>query len=84
MKKLVLVSLALVLSFSAIAQTEGIGIGAILGTTVDFTAKFWLSEKSAFVASAGEWVQYSTPAEGGAEYIAVCSPAFTPETVNRD
>ena len=38
----------------------------------------------AFIASAGEWVQYSTPKEGGAEYIAVCSPAFTPETVNRD
>jgi mannose-6-phosphate isomerase-like protein (cupin superfamily) len=31
---------------------------------------------------AGEWVRYSTP--GGAEYIAVCLPAFAPETVNRD
>jgi ethanolamine utilization protein EutQ (cupin superfamily) len=30
----------------------------------------------------GEWVQYSTP--GGAEYIAVCLPAFSPETVHRD
>jgi len=30
-----------------------------------------------------EWIQYSTPFEGGAEYIAVCLPAFSPETVNR-
>ncbi len=30
----------------------------------------------------GEWVRYSTP--GGAEYIAVCLPAFTPDTVHRD
>lgn len=33
---------------------------------------------------AGEWVRYSTPHEGGAEYIAVCLPAFSPETVHRD
>lgn len=32
----------------------------------------------------GEWVQYSTPYEGGAEYIAVCLPAFSPNTVHRD
>jgi mannose-6-phosphate isomerase-like protein (cupin superfamily) len=31
-----------------------------------------------------EWVQYSTPYEGGAEYIAVCLPAFSPETVHRE
>jgi mannose-6-phosphate isomerase-like protein (cupin superfamily) len=31
---------------------------------------------------AGEWVRYSTP--GGAEYVAVCLPAFSPETVHRD
>lgn len=31
-----------------------------------------------------EWVQYSTPHQGGAEYIAVCLPAFSPDTVNRD
>lgn len=36
------------------------------------------------IAGKGEWVQYSTPAEGGAEYIAVCIPAFSPEIVNRD
>ena len=38
----------------------------------------------AVIAPRGEWVQYSTPSEGGAEYIAVCLPAFSPETVHRD
>jgi mannose-6-phosphate isomerase-like protein (cupin superfamily) len=38
----------------------------------------------AIVTSAGEWVRYSTPDEGGAEYIAVCLPAFSPATVHRD
>jgi mannose-6-phosphate isomerase-like protein (cupin superfamily) len=32
----------------------------------------------------GEWVRYSTPAEEGAEYIAVCLPAFSPKLVHRD
>jgi len=32
----------------------------------------------------GEWVRYSTPAAAGADYIAVCLPAFSPETVHRD
>jgi mannose-6-phosphate isomerase-like protein (cupin superfamily) len=36
------------------------------------------------IAHAGEWVQYSTPGEEGAEYIAVCVPAFSPDTVHRD
>ena len=36
------------------------------------------------VASPGEWVQYSTPDPEGAEYIAVCLPAFSPQTVHRD
>jgi hypothetical protein len=31
-----------------------------------------------------EWVKYSTPFEGGAEYIAVCLPAFSPDIVFRD
>ena len=35
-------------------------------------------------ARRGEWVQYSTPEDGGAEYIAVCVPAFSPDTVRRD
>ena len=38
----------------------------------------------AVVARAGEWVRYSTPEADGAEYVAVCLPAFSPETVNRD
>ena len=38
----------------------------------------------AVIVSAGEWVQYSTPSSEGAEYIAVCLPAFSPDTVNRD
>lgn len=37
----------------------------------------------AVIAHAGEWVRYSTPDEGGAEYIAVCLPAFSMETVHR-
>ena len=38
----------------------------------------------AVIAVAHEWVQYSTPDGDGAEYIAVCLPAFSPETVHRD
>ena len=38
----------------------------------------------AVVTKPGEWIQYSTPEAGGAEYLAVCLPAFSPETVNRD
>ena len=41
-----------------------------------------VSAGQAIVTEAGEWVRYSTPM--GAEYIAVCSPAFSPETVHRD
>jgi mannose-6-phosphate isomerase-like protein (cupin superfamily) len=38
----------------------------------------------AIVAGRGEWVQYSTPGPEGAEYVAVCLPAFSPHTVHRD
>jgi mannose-6-phosphate isomerase-like protein (cupin superfamily) len=38
----------------------------------------------AIIAYGGEWVQYSSPEDGGAEYIAVCLPAFSPGTVHRD
>ena len=38
----------------------------------------------AIVTAAGEWIRYSTPAPGGAEYVAVCVPAFSPQTVHRD
>jgi mannose-6-phosphate isomerase-like protein (cupin superfamily) len=38
----------------------------------------------AIITRRGEWVQYSTPEPEGAEYIAVCLPAFSPATVHRD
>lgn len=38
----------------------------------------------AVIARPGEWVRYSTPEPGGAEYVAVCVPAFSPATVHRD
>lgn len=38
----------------------------------------------AVIAHRGEWVRYSTPGEEGAEYIAVCLPAFAMDTVHRD
>lgn len=70
------------------------------GQTADFneytvvlrgTLKVMLREKEidvsagqAILVEAGEWVQYSTPYAKGAEYIAVCLPAFSPEIVHRD
>ena len=48
------------------------------GETID------VREGQAVVTRRGEWVQYSTPEGGGAEYVAVCLPAFSPETVHRD
>lgn len=38
----------------------------------------------AIVAVPGEWVRYSSPEPGGAEYIAICLPAFSPDIVHRD
>ena len=38
----------------------------------------------AVIVEKNRWVQYSTPYEGGAEYIAVCLPAFSPDTAHRD
>ena len=43
-----------------------------------------VSAGQAVIASRGEWIRYSTPGEEGAEYIAVCLPAFSPDTVRRD
>jgi mannose-6-phosphate isomerase-like protein (cupin superfamily) len=37
-----------------------------------------------FISQKGEWIKYSTPESEGAEYIAVCQPAFSPDTVHRD
>jgi len=45
---------------------------------------FEVKSGQAFIAKQNEWVKYSTPYDGGAEYIAVCLPAFSPSTVNRD
>jgi mannose-6-phosphate isomerase-like protein (cupin superfamily) len=41
-------------------------------------------EGQAVVTAPGEWVRYSTPEADGAEYVAVCVPAFSPATVHRD
>jgi mannose-6-phosphate isomerase-like protein (cupin superfamily) len=41
-------------------------------------------EGESVIVHSGEWVQYSTPGSEGAEYIAVCLPAFSPEIVHRD
>src|SRR5262245_6349633 len=48
------------------------------GATLDVRAG------QAGVTAPGEWVRYSTPGADGAEYIAVCLPAFSPATVHRD
>ena len=48
------------------------------GGTMEVTAG------QAVVTGPGEWVRYSTPHAGGAEYVAVCLPAFSPDTVHRD
>ena len=45
---------------------------------------FDVHEGQAFAADRGEWLQYSSPYPGGAEYIAVCAPAFGPHLVHRD
>jgi mannose-6-phosphate isomerase-like protein (cupin superfamily) len=38
----------------------------------------------AVVTAAGEWIRYSTPEAEGAEYMAICLPAFSPDSVHRD
>jgi hypothetical protein len=42
------------------------------------------SAGQAIVTRPGEWVRYASPTAGGAEYEAVCLPAFSPDTVHRD
>lgn len=46
--------------------------------------EFDIKAGQAVLISKGEWVQYSTPHPDGANYLSVCIPAFTPDTVNRD
>lgn len=43
-----------------------------------------VSAGEAIIAHRGEWIQYSTPGPDGAEYVAVCLPAFSVDTVHRD
>ncbi|MHC2069340.1 cupin domain-containing protein [Bremerella sp. T1] len=43
-----------------------------------------VSAGQAIIVKKGEWVRYSSPHSDGAEYVAICLPAFSPETVNRD
>ena len=43
-----------------------------------------VSAGQAVIAPKGEWVQYSTPGDDGAEYVAICLPAFSPAIVHRD
>jgi mannose-6-phosphate isomerase-like protein (cupin superfamily) len=45
---------------------------------------FDITTGQAFIANRREWIQYGTPETGGAEYISVCIPAFSPENVHRD
>ncbi len=45
---------------------------------------FTVEAGQAIITHAGQWVRYSTPGPEGAQYIAVCSPAFAPDTVHRD
>ena len=86
-------SLPLIASQSALAQeAEGeaaefeeitVVLGGMLrveheGGSIDVRAG------QAVVTAPGEWVRYSTPEPDGAEYVAVCLPAFSPDTVHRD
>lgn len=43
-----------------------------------------VSAGQAIIAPKGEWVRYSSPDPAGAEYVAVCVPAFSPDSVHRD
>jgi mannose-6-phosphate isomerase-like protein (cupin superfamily) len=56
--------------------------GALRVTTRDGVIDVGAGE--AIITRSGEWVQYSTPGAEGAEYIAVCLPAFSMDTVHRD
>ena len=47
-------------------------------------AEFDVAAGQAIIVQAGEWVQYGSPSSEGAEYIAVCIPAFSPDIVHRE
>ena len=48
------------------------------------TAAYDVRAGEAIMTRRGEWIRYSTPGPEGAEYLAVCLPAFSPDTVHRD
>jgi mannose-6-phosphate isomerase-like protein (cupin superfamily) len=48
------------------------------------TGRLDIRAGQAVVTAPGEWIRYSTPEPEGAEYVAVCLPAFSPDTVHRD
>ena len=48
------------------------------------TEEFILIKGQAILVPKNEWVQYSSPIKGGADYIAICVPAFSPDLVHRD
>ena len=51
----------------------------------EFTRPSWqIARAGCAAAKPGEWVRYSTPGEDGAEYVAICLPAFAPGIVHRD
>jgi len=56
--------------------------GSLRVTTRDGVLDVFAGE--AVIAHKGEWVQYSTPGAEGAEYVAVCLPAFSMDSVHRD
>ena len=59
----------------------------VLGGMLEVThreGKIEVRPGQAVIAHRGEWVRYATPGPDGAEYIAVCLPAFSPDTVHRD
>jgi mannose-6-phosphate isomerase-like protein (cupin superfamily) len=47
-------------------------------------AAYDISAGQALIVESGEWVRYSTPGAEGAEYVAVCLPAFSPDAVHRE
>jgi len=59
----------------------------VLGGTLHvetMDAAFDVGAGQAVIAEKHQWVRYSSPYPGGAEYVAICIPAFTPDTVHRD
>ncbi len=46
--------------------------------------EFDVGAGQAIIVKAGDWVRYSSPSPEGAEYVAVCIPAFSPDTVHRE